>query len=75
MEPFAKAKRRAFGVGISHEQERPCVVVFQSRQDQFGGIYSREVEASSNFPDNWRLCHRDPVGSVALIGIAGGATT
>jgi hypothetical protein len=31
MEPFAKAKRRAFGVGISHEQERPCVVVFQSR--------------------------------------------
>jgi len=56
MEPFAKAKRRAFGLGISHEQERPSVVVFRYRQEWFRGIYSREVEASSNFPDNWRLC-------------------
>src|SRR5687767_15885017 len=32
MERFVKAKRRALGLSISHEQELPCVVVFQSRQ-------------------------------------------
>jgi len=33
MERFVKAKRRALGLSFSHEQELPCVVVFQSRQE------------------------------------------
>src|SRR3712207_8700509 len=38
MEPFAKAKRRASKLGISHEQERPSVVGFDTGRTNFAAF-------------------------------------
>ena len=69
MEPFAKAKRRAFGLGISHEQERPSVVF----RTIFAAITPERLNPRAISPIIGACVPPRPcTGSVALIGIAGG---